>query len=121
MDRRDRAGMALVDVAEIEERGAVAQLLQQYPVRPHTQGRFQKILCRDFRGALLVLRVEHVDNVAMRNDKFARVFDRQQSLVRRPELTQPFRESRLSRAGRLDEPPSELKQLIRTSYDLFWW
>src|SRR3546814_3867208 len=50
-------------------RGAVAQLLQQYPVRPHTQGRFQKILCRDFRGALLVLRVEHVDHVAMRSEE----------------------------------------------------
>src|SRR3546814_11647949 len=100
MDRRDRAGMAGVDVAEIEERGAVAQLLQQYPVRPHTQGRFQKILCRDFRGALLVLRVEHVDHVAMRNDQFARVFDRQQPLMRRNKLDQPFRERRLSRAGR---------------------
>src|SRR3546814_18377066 len=80
-------------------RGAVAQLLQQYPVRPHTQGRFQKILCRDFRGALLVLRVEHVDHVAMRNDHFARVFDRQQPLMRRNKLDQPLRARRLSRAS----------------------
>src|SRR3546814_3304417 len=36
----------------------------------------------------------------MRNDQFARVFDRQQPLMRRNELDQPFRERRLSRAGR---------------------
>src|SRR3546814_4980333 len=35
----------------------------------------------------------------MRNDQFARVFDRQQPLMRRNELDQPFRERRLSRAG----------------------
>src|SRR3546814_9904882 len=38
-------------------------------------------------------------HVAMRNDQFARVFDRQQPLMRRNELDQPFRERRLSRAG----------------------
>src|SRR3546814_1993289 len=35
----------------------------------------------------------------MRNDQFARVFDRQQPLMRRNKLDQPFRERRLSRAG----------------------
>src|SRR3546814_1890537 len=97
-------------------RGAVAQLLQQYPVRPHTQGRFQKIHWRDFRGALLVLRVEHVDHVAMRTDQLERVLARQQPRMRRYELDQPSRERSVSRArsagNRSDQHTSQLPPLI---------
>src|SRR3546814_4303140 len=84
----------------------------------------------------------------MRNDQFARVFDRQQPLMRRNKLDQPFRERRLSRAGsarnqdifaalncllekfdmfscieqiaqRSEEHTSELQSLMRTSLSVF--
>src|SRR3546814_1100853 len=58
MYRRYRTGMTAVDVAQIEERRPVAQLLEQDAIGPHAQGAFQQLLGRHLGGAGPILRSE---------------------------------------------------------------
>ena len=88
MDGRDRAGMARVHVAQIEEGRPVAQFLEQDAVGPHPERAFEQMLGRDIRGALAVLGIEHVDDILVRDDQFARVLDCQQPFFGRDELDQ---------------------------------
>ena len=55
---RDRARVTGVDVAQVVEGFLRPQLREQNPVRLHAQARFQQLLGRHAREALIVLGVE---------------------------------------------------------------
>src|SRR3546814_5791383 len=52
MYRRYRTGMTAVDVAQIEERRPVAQLLEQDAIGPHAQGAFQQLRSEEHTSEL---------------------------------------------------------------------
>src|SRR3546814_14216877 len=59
MDGGDRAGMAGIDVAQIEKGRSIAQLLEQDAVRAHPERALEQMLGRDIGGALSILSIEH--------------------------------------------------------------
>src|SRR3546814_4486782 len=52
MDGGDRAGMAGIDVAQIEKGRSIAQFLEQDAVRAHPERALEQMLGRDIGGAL---------------------------------------------------------------------
>src|SRR6478735_3875704 len=97
---RDAAGVARDHAAEIGKRRSVAQLLHQHAVRTHPQAAFEQILASDLCGALIALRIEQCDAVAMWNAvPLGCVLDRDQSLVQRDRFDQGLGDRRLPRPG----------------------
>src|SRR3546814_4155855 len=94
MDGGDRAGMAGIDVAQIEKGRSIAQFLEQDAVRAHPERALEQMLGRDIGGALAILSIEHVDDVLLIDDEFDAVC-------------------------RSEEHTSELQSLMRISYAVF--
>src|SRR3546814_15450443 len=86
-----------IDVPQIEEGGAVTQLLEQDAVGPHAQRAFEQLLGANLGQALPLARIDHMDAIAMRHDQLTGVFDGKQPLLRWDQLDERFREGRLSR------------------------
>ena len=82
MNGGDRAGVAGVDVADVVERGAVAQLLQQDAIGPHAQAGFEQLFRADLGEALRALRIEQPHMVWLGDDQLRRVFDGDHALMR---------------------------------------
>ena len=82
--------MATVDVPQVEEGGAVAQLLKENAVGPHPQRGLEQFLGAGLLEALAVLGVHHVDAVPLGDDELARVLDRYDALVVRDQLDEPL-------------------------------
>src|SRR3546814_10455648 len=107
-----------IDVPQIEEGGAVTQLLEQDAVGPHAQRAFEQLLGANLGQALPLARIDHMDDIAMRHDQLTGVFDGKQPLLRWDKLDERFREGRLSRTRgatdqnvRSEEHTSELQSL----------
>ena len=75
MDCGNRAGMPGVHVADIIECRSVAKLLQQYPVRPHAQTGFEKVLGIDFCRSLATFRIEEPDMIGLWDHQLRRILD----------------------------------------------
>src|SRR3546814_1136279 len=116
-----------IDVPQIEEGGAVTQLLEQDAVGPHAQRAFEQLLGANLGQALPLARIDHMDDIAMRHDQPTGVFDGKQPLLRWDKLDERFRAGRLSRTRgatdqhvlacrRSEAHTSELQSLLRISY-----
>ena len=98
MNCGDRTGMTRVHIAQIEERRSVAQFLEQDTVGTHPERAFEQMLGCNIGGALAVLGIEHVDDILLTDDQFARVLDCQQPFLGRYKLDQALRQRGLARS-----------------------
>ena len=80
--------MARIDIAQVKEGGAVAQLLQHDPVRPHSERAFEQLFRASLHHTVAILRIGHMNDVAMRKCQLAGVLDCQYPLMVRDQVEQ---------------------------------
>lgn len=91
MHRGDRAWVPGIDISDVVERGAITQLLQQDPIRPHAQARFKQILRAELCQPLPAFGIKQPHMIRLRNDQLWCVLDTDKPFVVRNVLDQGLR------------------------------